>query len=786
MAKQFNDDDYKIIHEDISKLRARPSQYISAIGSAGVFHLCKELIDNASDEALKKSSPCDSFTIELTPKFIHVQDNGRGIPTDIMQEVYETMQAGTNMDRSGGTTRGANGVGGSTCLVAFSSYFKVVSTRPQEKKRLMLVYQEGVLTERTLEEYTGSDHGLDVIFKPSHQIMGVDTIPVEDVVKWIKDFDYTLNPETSVEYIVNGKHYKVKHTPIQEYFNIDIPRDARLSSILYSKASGIVDEEFLEKHHTRHFKIEYAVVYADPSKYKGDDIRQSWMNMIYTMQNGVHVDGVLRAFTKYMTEECCKKNKKLADEDIRKDILAHLQVVVKGDCDMAHMFSSQAKHYCFPKALGKAIEEACYKELKDSHNSAVSSMVDVIIGNHRARIEGEKARNVASVTRVKKQWTTPDTFIPCSSVKTDMPKELFIVEGKSAGGGLTGGRDARYQAILMNKGKSLNVYDTDVNRAVTSDSWMHYVPILGCGIGPTFDMRKLKFDKIIIATDADIDGFQIRTLILTFFFKFLPQLIEAGKVYIAEPPLYKLVNGKDVSYVATQTEYIEKCIKSVGDLRLGFTDRKDANATVQAFIKEAFDYNNILRESSIDRSVNRYLLEHIAHGLSKYGSVDGFIKNIDKWIRSLVKIYPELGFNHDTNQIVATIDLVDQLVVVDEELYQSLYPIIDIINRYGLLIHYTSEKRSIDRQTVLSKFFEYVEDLYPVIKGRYKGLGSSDAIVMREVVMDPRTRRIIRVTTNDVLTMQKMGALVGNGKDNIMKRKEMLLDFKFTKADIDN
>jgi len=782
MAKQFKDDEYTVITTDVKKIMTRPTLFVSSLGDAGVLHLCKELIDNASDEAMKKESPCDSFTIEVSDKAIRVYDNGRGMPTDIMQTVYETMQAGTNMTRSNGATRGENSLGGSTCLVALSSYFKSISTRPQEKKRLTLVYKNGSLDERILEDYNGNDHGLDVTFMPSKKIMGTDKIPIDDLVSWLKEFDYTIGNHTNVRYIIKGKEYKVHHKNLKDFFDIDISDDKRFSKILTGCVSDKIDEIYMEKATHRMYKVEYAIMYANAS----EDIRQSWMNMIHTTQNGSHMDGVIKGFAKFITEECVRKNKKLADEDIRKDILAHLQVVIKAECDMAHMFASQAKHTVLQKDLGKAIENSVYNELKENGHSAIPSIIDAIIGNHRARIEGEKARNVASVTRVKKQWTTPDTFIPCSSVKTDMPKELFIVEGKSAGGGLTGGRDARYQAILMNKGKSLNVYDADVNRAVTSDSWMHYVPILGCGIGPTFDMKKLKFDKIIIATDADIDGFQIRTLILTFFFKFLPQLIEAGKVYIAEPPLYKLVNGKDVSYVATQTEYIEKCIKSVGDLRLEFPDRKDANATVQAFIKEAFDYNNILREASIDRSVNRYLLEHIAHGLSKYGSVDGFIKNIDKWIRSLVKIYPELGFNHDTNQIVATIDLVDQLVVVDEELYQSLYPVIDIINRYGLLIHYTSEKRSIDRQTVLSRFFEYVEDLYPVIKGRYKGLGSSDAIVMREVVMDPRTRRIIRVTVNDVLTMQKMGALVGNGKDNIMKRKEMLLDFKFTKADIDN
>ena len=548
-----------------------------------------------------------------------------------------------------------------------------------------------------------------------------------------------------------------------------------------------LDETVLGKVYHRKFNIEVAMMYSDPDSYKGEDIRQSWMNMIHTYENGSHMDGVIRGFSRFITEKIVKSNKKLEDADLRKDILAHLNVVIKANCNFANMFSAQAKYMVFNKELGKAIESCVYHKLLEMNSSnAINSICNAIIGNHRARIEGEKARNVASVTRVKKQWTTPDSYLPCSSVKTDMPKELFIVEGKSAGGGLTGARDARYQAILMCKGKGLNVYDVPLDKVVISDSWKNMVPILGCGVGPTFDMKKLKFDKIIIATDADIDGFQIRTILCTFFKKFLPEIIDAGKLYIAEPPLYKLVNGKDVSYVATQTEYIEKCIKSIGDVHIDFPDAKGANVDIQDFIREAFDYLNILKECSIDRSVNRYLLEHIAHGLAQYGDVNGFVKNVDKWIRSLVKIYPELGFNHDTNQVVATIDLIDQLVVVDEELYASLLPIIEIIRKYGMLIHYTSDKRSMNKQTALSGFFEFIEDLYPVIKGRYKGLGSSDAIVMREVVMDPRTRRIIRVTANDINTMEKMGALVGNGKENIYQRKEMLMDFKFTKADIDN
>ena len=786
MAKiKFKDDEFRIIHSDVLKIQAAPSSYIGSLGESGIFHLCKELIDNASDEALKKDSPCDEFVVEMNDKQLRVYDNGRGIPIDLVQEVFETLQAGSNMLKSGGFTRGVHGAG-SSCVTAMSSYLKLVSTRPTENKRLTLIYEDARLKDRILEEYNGTDHGFDVTFRPSKLVMGDDKIPVHLVLDWLKDLDYTLPSGIKVTYKANGTTYHVHHKKLKDYFSEMIPQEQHLSNILTTLCSGKLDEVILGKTYHRRFNVEFALMYTDPKSYRDDDIRQSWMNMIYNPNNGDHVDGVIRGFTKFITEECVRRNKRLSGQDLRKDVLAHLQVVVRAEADMARMFDAQAKHHVLSKDLGKAIENSVYHELSNNNYSAIPSIVEAIIGNHRARIEGEKARNVASATRVKKKWSDPESYIPCASIKTDMPKELFMVEGKSAGGGLDGARDARYQAIIKFRGKSQNVYDVDINDAVNTDSWKDLIPVLECGVGPTFDIRKLKFDKIIIATDADIDGFHIRTIICTFFKKFLPEIIDAGKLYIAEPPLYQLVNGKDVSYVATQTEYIEKCIKSIGDLRISFTDTKVSNVSVQDFVRDAFDYLNTLKECSIDHSVNRYLLEHIAHGIAMYNGIDGFIKNVDKWIRSLVKIYPELGFNHDTNQVTATIDLVDQLVIIDDELCDSLMSIIDIIRRYGFLIHYTSEKRGLDKTTPVSGFFEYIEDLYPVIKSRFKGLGSSDPSVMREVVMDPRTRRLIRVTANDVSTWQKMGILVGEGKENVRQRKEMLMNFKFTKADIDN
>lgn len=207
---------------------------------------------------------------------------------------------------------------------------------------------------------------------------------------------------------------------------------------------------------------------------------------------------------------------------------------------------------------------------------------------------------------------------------------------------------------------------------------------------------------------------------------------------------------------------------------------------VREFVIEAFDYLTILEKCSINHSANRGLLEHIANGYVKYGNSENFIKHINEWLKSLVHIYRELGYDKNTNQIWATIDLQDQLIILDNDLQRDLQPIIDIQSKYGLLIHWRSASNKIDRTAPLSEFFEYVEAHYPAIKDRYKGLGSSDAKVSKEVIMDPKTRRIVRVSMDDPDTIRRLGVLVGKSKDEVDGRKELLFNFKFSEDMIDN
>lgn len=206
---------------------------------------------------------------------------------------------------------------------------------------------------------------------------------------------------------------------------------------------------------------------------------------------------------------------------------------------------------------------------------------------------------------------------------------------------------------------------------------------------------------------------------------------------------------------------------------------------IREFVTDAFDYPSILMEVSVTRTVNRYLLEHIAHGFVKYGSVEGFIDHVDDWIRDLAGVYPELGFDHDTNQVTATIDLIDQVVVIDDDLYTTLQPIIQIQTKYGMFVKYTTADGGTQTLTI-AQFFEAIEKFYPKIVGRFKGLGSSEAEASREVIMDPRTRRISRVTVSDIArTNQQLGVLVGKSNDEVNQRKELLMNFHFTSADID-
>lgn len=569
--RKMKDDEMTIITNDIQRIRTRPSYIIGFLGEKGILHLCKEIIDNNRDECMKEESPGDTIEIEIYKDHIVSRDNGRGLPTNLLRTIHETTQAGSNMTRSHGNTAGENGIG-TTAFTALSNKLIVTTYRPQEKKKLTIEYHEGKLVNETLEDYKEKHHGLETYFKPSKKILGEGDIPVDQLIEWLHDFEYTLPKKTTMSYIYNGEKKTLRHLELGEFFKENIPNDMFMSAPIVVTCDGKLQELVKGVTYDRSFHVEASFMYASP-EYRGEDIRKSWMNMIYTSQNGSHMNGVVNGICRYLSERSKARKKSLEEEDLKRDILSHLNVVVKAECDFANMFASQAKSTVFPRQLGIAIADAVYKELCEMNQSKLSELVDIVIQNNRVRKEGERVRNIASETK-KKQWTKPDSYLPCASIKTPEPKELFLVEGNSAGGGINSARNAKFQAILMFRGKSLNAWDLTLDQTLKSNVWYDLVKVLGCGIGSTFDIKKLNFDKIIIATDADVDGYHIRVGICSFFLRFMPELLEAGKVYIAEPPLYKLASGKQILYVASHGEYIQECIRSVGNVMLEFPEMK--------------------------------------------------------------------------------------------------------------------------------------------------------------------------------------------------------------------
>lgn len=568
---KHQDDKFTIIDREIDKIRARPTMYVGSIHEAGILHICKELIDNNTDECFKKESCGDTITIVIDKTSIMSMDNGRGIPINLVKKIHETTQAGSNMERAGGTTAGENGTGTVT-YTALSADIIIISKRPQEKKMITLHYQEGELISEVIEDYNGKESGMYTKFTPSKKIFGTDKIPSKLIHEWIQNnYDYTLPRSIKLNYQIGSKTYSVKHKELYDFLNERVDEENRLCEPVPFQCKGKIDETVQNVTTEKEFSIEACITYSS-SSHKGENIRQSWMNRIHNGSNGHHMDGVIKGLQQYLMERVIKKYPKMKDEDLKRDILLNLHVVVKATCTMAHMFSGQSKEKVDSIPLGNAIKKALYEALNKMSQTRLEELVEIVVQNNRVRKAGEEARNVSAASKAFKKWEKPDSYIPCSSKVPKHLRELYLVEGFSALGGIRAAKENN-QAILAFRGKNLNVWDEDLNRVLKQDNrnpWINLVQILECGIGPTFNIDKLAFDKIFICTDADIDGYHIRTGFLAFFFKYMPQIIYDGRLFIAEPPLYRLTQNKKEIYVASQPEYVEACIKSLSDIQIEF------------------------------------------------------------------------------------------------------------------------------------------------------------------------------------------------------------------------
>jgi len=570
--------------EGLEPVRKRPGMYIGTTGPDGLHHLVTEIFDNSRDEAM--GGFADDIEITLLPNNrVRVVDNGRGIPIDIhkqtkvsaLETIMTTLHAGGKFDgESYKVSGGLHGVGGSV-VNALSIYCRAEVHR--DNGIYIQEYSQGKRKSAVKKIGNSKLHGTIITFQP-------DPIIFPDINF---NFERIVNHLRQQAYLVKGLRISAIDARATEVWssrkNAEFPegifytRELGLNapSMSFYFDGGLMSLVRFENEHSKpiHKNIFYVVKNANGNDYETvevalqyvDDISSRLLpfaNNIYTVEGGTHVTGFKTALTRSLNTYARKNNLVNEKEDnfTGDDALEGLTAVISIKLREIQ-FEGQTKAKLGSVEAQSMVTtifgEAFSAYLEENPDDARSIIQKVILAL-KARKAAKAAKDSVLRKGALEGMTLPGKLADCQSRSAE-ESELFIVEGDSAGGTAKQGRDRRIQAILPLRGKILNIERAHLDRMLASEQIKNLVVAFGTAIGDTFDITKLRYHKIIIATDADVDGAHIRTLLLTLLYRFFRPLIDSGFVYIAQPPLYKIKNGKEIIYVYSDTERDKKAVE---------------------------------------------------------------------------------------------------------------------------------------------------------------------------------------------------------------------------------
>jgi DNA gyrase subunit B len=593
MAKEKEEKGHHYDASDISVLeglepvRRRPGMYIGTTGPEGLHHLVWEIFDNSRDEAM--GGFCDDIEVVLLPdNRIRVADNGRGIPVDIhkktkvsaLETVMTTLHAGGKFGGEGyKVSGGLHGVGASV-VNALSIYCKVEVHKDGGK--YMQEYSCGKKKAAVKKVSSSKLKGTIVTFKPDSEIFIAKDGAKDEGIKF--DLNTVVNHIRQQAYLVKGLKISIIDARAHEgkiddsdifYFRelgLELPStsfyfEGGLTSLIkyYNKFQKPIQSNiFYVDKEVDNVNVEIALQYVDDIV----DRIIPFANNIYTGEGGTHVTGFKTALTRTLNTYC-KKNEMMKESEggfTGDDVLEGLTCVISVKLREIQ-FEGQTKAKLGSMeaqgAVATVFGEAFANYLEENPDEA-----KVIINKSILALKARKAAKAAKDSVLRKGalegMTLPGKLADCQT-KDASESELFLVEGDSAGGSAKQGRDRRTQAILPLRGKILNVERARIDKMLASKEVKSLIIAMGTSIGDTFDIEKMRYHKIIIATDADVDGAHIRTLLLTLFYRYFKQVVEAGYIYIAQPPLYKIKKGKEVHYAYSDEEKV-KIIGKSGDV----------------------------------------------------------------------------------------------------------------------------------------------------------------------------------------------------------------------------
>ncbi len=764
--------------EGIEAVRRRPAMYIGDTSIKGLHHLVFEVLDNSVDEHL--AGFCKNVEVILHPNnSVTVCDDGRGIPVDIhktekkpaVEVVLTTLHAGGKFNhRVYKVAGGLHGVGVSV-VNALSEWLEVEVKR--DNKIYHQRYQKGkTITKLTVIGKTKST-GTKVIFKPDKEIFK----PI--------DFSYDILSQRLRELAFLNKGLRI---------NLIDERQDKSSTFEFK--GGIQSfVEFLNKnktplHRPVYFErekegiiIEFCFQYNDGYS----ETMFSFANTINTIDGGTHLSGFRSALTRAINQYA--KDKKLLKED----------VVITGEDTREGLTSVLSVKLSFPQFEGQTksklgnsevegIVSSCVFESLSSyleeHPPVANKIVNKVILSARAREAARKARELTRRKGVLETAGLPGKLADCSEIDPSLC-ELYIVEGDSAAGSSKQGRDRRFQAILPIRGKILNVEKARLDKVLSNEEIRAIITALGTGVGEDFDINKLRYNKIILMADSDIDGSHIRTLLLTLLFRHVPKLLEAGHVYIAQAPLFRIKKGKIEEYIQTEEE-MDKIL-----LDLGREDFKLIR------IKDRHQFQNNQFKEILSLLIE---LERFASILKKKGiDFEKFSELWDKKTQKLpiyrVKVEGINHFIYSEKEFVELTKGEKEIEFMELSETQEIEKIISKLEKLGMdFLTYEKPKTpqyKLIRDKEEYKFFSLREILEFVrsegrkglVIQRYKGLGEMNPEQLWETTMDPEKRTFLKVTLEDAVEADKTFTILMG--DQVAPRREFIENYAHTVKNLD-
>ena len=564
---QTYDENQIQVLEGLEAVRKRPGMYIGTTSLRGLHHLVYEIVDNSIDEAL--AGFCDRITVTINPgNSITVEDNGRGIPAAIHPKqgiptpevVYTILHAGGKFGGGGYKIAGGlHGVGASV-VNALSEWVELDNC--YEGRRYTERFERGKVARpfRDEGEYPQRPHGVRVTFQPDPTIFEEVVFEYEILANRMREQAFlnggiriVLRDERGEEPVENEYHYEGGIRSFVTHLNEHKHCELIHPEVIYmrgEKGSSVA---------------EIALQYNDSY----NELLMTFANNMNTIEGGTHETGFKSGLTKVLNDYARKagilkdSDKNLSGEDVREGLCAIVSVKLEDA-----QFESQTKAKLGNSDIRTLVENTMTVKLAEyfEENAAVArAILDKALAASRAREAARKARELTRRKGLLEGSALPGKLRDCNERNPELT-ELYLVEGDSAGGSATQGRNSRFQAILALRGKVLNVEKSRLDKVYGNQSLIPIIQALGCGIGEDFDITKLRYGKIIIMADADVDGSHIRILLLTFFFRHMRQLIDDGHIYLAQPPLYRVYKrtGKSKEYYAFSDAERDQYIAELG------------------------------------------------------------------------------------------------------------------------------------------------------------------------------------------------------------------------------